>query len=74
MARELAAGAATWIGWGLVAIGLLSAGTYVVEAVQVLHEPDRSWLFWGVALLFGGLLLVRLGVRLIVWARTPGRG
>lgn len=58
------------LGFLMLAAGVLLGGTYVVGAVAVLGESDRSWLFWGVALLFIGIILARLGVRLIAAGRN----
>lgn len=53
--------------------GLWLAGAYVERAVRVLGSADRSWLFWGLALLFAGLLLVGAGVALILLGRHVTR-
>lgn len=53
----------------MLVAGVLLAGAYVVGAVAVLGESDRSWLFWGAALLFIGIILARLGTRLIAAGR-----
>ena len=71
--RTVAGRALAVIGGVLVAVGVFGAGAYVVGVVQVLDEPDRSWLFWGLALLLGGMLLVRLGIRLVVLGRSVAR-
>jgi len=53
--------------------GLWLAGAYVERAVRVLGSPDRSWLFWGLALLFAGLLLIGSGVTLFLLGRHVTR-
>jgi hypothetical protein len=62
--------AAVLLGVVAAAAGVFFVGAYVVEAIRVLDEPDRSWFFWGVPFLFGGILLVKFGVRSIVWGRA----
>jgi hypothetical protein len=59
------------IGFGVAAVaaGLSMAGAYVYEALRVLDEADRSWLFWGLAMLFIGIILARLGVGLVLLGR-----
>lgn len=57
------------LGFLMLVAGVLLAGAYVVGAVAVLGESDRSWLFWGAALLFIGIILARLGTRLIAAGR-----
>lgn len=54
----------------LVALGLTWIGMYAWGVIDVLDQPDRSWLFWGLALLFGGILLTRGGQKLITWGRA----
>ncbi len=62
-----------------IAFGLYLAGMYVWGVVDVLDQPDRSWLFWGLALLFLGIGLTFLGAVLVVLGRgllcsSHGRG
>jgi hypothetical protein len=73
----------TWrrtAGIGVTAAGVVafSAGLWMTliwlyNVLRVLGEADRSWLFWGLAILFGGIILVRLGVRLVVFGRQMTR-
>ncbi len=63
----------TGLGVLLLASGLWLVGGYVARAVAVLHEPDRSWLFWGLAILFLGLMLAGAGAGLIAWGRSLAR-
>lgn len=56
------------VGWALVLLGVLSVGAYVRGVVDVLGEADRSWIFWGLVFLFGGLLLIQAGIGLVLWA------
>jgi len=48
-------------------------GGYVARAARVLGESDRSWLFWGLAILFAGLLFVGIGVALVFLGRRISR-
>ena len=52
-------------GWTLVFAGLLvclfgvwAVGAYVRELITIWNEPDRSWIFWGLAVLFIGLFSI----------------
>lgn len=58
--------AMTAVGVSMAALGISWVAAYVYRAVGVLHEPDRSWLFWGLSLVFAGLILLRVGVRLAI--------
>ena len=53
-----------------VAVGIVLMGAYVVGVIQVLDEPDRSWLFWGLAILFLGIALAGIGGRLAILGRN----
>jgi hypothetical protein len=48
-------------------------GAYVERAVRVLGSSDRSWLFWGLALLFAGVLLIGAGAALVLLGRHVTR-
>lgn len=64
------AGVALAVGGVLAtAFGLCLAGMYVWGVVDVLGQPDRSWLFWGLAILFPGIGLTFLGAVLVVLGR-----
>ena len=57
------------VGPALGLLGLVSIGLYVKGVLDVLGEPDRSWIFWGLIFLFIGVLLVKIGVALFVLGR-----
>lgn len=58
-----------WILCGLGCLatlfGLWAVGGYVWGVVAVLNEPDQSWIFWGLAILFIGLCGLGLGIGMI---------
>lgn len=55
---------------GLAAVaGLAGIGGYVMRAIDVLGRSDRSWLFWGLAILVGGVILLVLGIALVLVGR-----
>jgi len=59
---------------GLVAVvGLAGIGGYALRAVEVLGQSDRSWLFWGLAILVGGVILLVLGISLVAVGRELSR-
>lgn len=76
--RKRILGRVLLVGGGLLAVGGLGGiGGYVIRAVEVLDQPDRSWLFWGLAVLFIGVALLFAGVSLVVVGRDmvrPARG
>lgn len=56
------------LGRGMIGLGALLAvgglwaiGGYVWGVIAVLGEPDRSWIFWGLALVVVGLGALGLG-------------
>ena len=58
-------------GWTLVLAGLMvglfgvwAVGAYVWELIAIWNEPDRSWIFWGLAVLFIGLFSIAAGAAL----------
>lgn len=67
--RRVAGVALTAGGVLAIAFGLYFAGMYVWGVVDVLDQPDRSWLFWGLAILFLGIGLTFLGAVLVVLGR-----
>ncbi len=61
------------VGWSLcglgclvILIGIWAIGGYIWGVISVLGEPDRSWVFWGLAILFIGLAAFGLGIRMVV--------
>lgn len=55
---------------GLAAVaGLAGIGGYVMRAIDVLGQSDRSWLFWGLSVLVGGVMLLLVGISLVVVGR-----
>lgn len=64
------------LGWSLFVIGGVLAlagawgiGAYVWGVIDVLDQPDQSWIFWGLALLFGGIMVLGAGLASIVIGR-----
>ena len=47
--------------WGILA--------YIWGVIDILGEPDKSWIFWGLAILFIGILALGAGIGLIVTGR-----
>lgn len=60
-------------GFSTAALGLFWVGAYALRAIEVLDQPDRSFLFWGLAVLFCGIFLTLLGGALVLWGRTMMR-
>lgn len=61
------------IGIPLAMAGVFLVGVYVVGVVDIIinQPPDRSWLFWGLALAFIGVFCLTTGVvLLVVWWRA----
>jgi hypothetical protein len=69
-----AAGMAAML-FGLVAMtaGLGYTGMYIHGVIEVLREPDKSWIFWGLAILFIGLVLTAVGAAALVWGNAYRR-
>lgn len=59
--KKIAGWTVCLIGAVLGGLGLLGIGTYVWGVIAILDEPDRSWIFWGLVFLFGGILLLITG-------------
>ncbi len=59
----------------LTAFGVFLIGAYVVGAVEVIAEDaaDKSWLYWGLALAFFGVVVLVMGIGLAWWSWTLGR-
>ena len=57
------------VGAGLVLFGVWAVGAYVWGVIEVLNEPDRSWIFWGLAILFIGIGAIGTGVGMVVSGR-----
>ncbi|MBX7541260.1 hypothetical protein [Qipengyuania sphaerica] len=57
------------LGFGLsfAALGAIITGAYVHGVIDVIGEPDQSWIFWGIALLAIGLPMLGGGIALAVW-------
>ena len=54
-------------------MGLWVIVAYIVGVVQVLGEPDRSWIFWGLGLVAIGAPAIPVGLRLLVWGLSVVR-
>ena len=50
-------------------------GAYVFGAIEVVVEdaPDKSWLYWGLALAFFGGVFLAMGVGLAWWSWRLGK-
>ena len=60
---------------GLIALGgLWAIGAYAWGVLAVLGEPDQSWIFWGLALVFVGLGAIGLGLVIALAGRALVRG
>lgn len=59
----------------LVFAGLFGIGIYAAGVIEIVVEqpPDRSWLFWGLIFLLGGLTCLGGGIGLIYAWRAMGR-
>lgn len=60
---------ATITGAVLAALGVWLVGAYLLGVLDVLGEADRSWIFWGLALVAIGIPAITAGKRLILWGR-----
>lgn len=66
-----AAGMAVMLaGLVVMGIGLSYVGLYIHGVFEVLHQPDRSWIFWGLTILLIGLALTVGGAAAMVWGRS----
>lgn len=55
---------------GLVCLfGIWAIGAYAWGVIEVLDAPDKSWIFWGLAILFIGLICLPLGAGMVVYGR-----
>lgn len=61
---------ATIIAGGLCTVfGLWAIGAYIWGVIEILDEPDQSWIFWGLAILFLGIFSAMGGAALMVFGR-----
>ena len=65
--RKLLWWALTLVGALLCLFGLWAIGAYVWGVLAILDEPDKSWIFWGLAILFIGIIAAALGAVLLVF-------
>lgn len=69
-----ARGVAATLGGAVMAIsGVYLIGIYIYGVVQVMHEPDKSLIFWGLAILFMGIMCTAAGCTLFVHGRNALR-
>ncbi len=68
------------LGWALIIFaaavsifGIWAIVAYVWGVIDVLDEPDQSWIFWGLAFLFIGVFAVGTGIGLFVLGREKLR-
>ncbi len=66
----------TILSWAILCVGVLltlcglwAIGAYVWGVLDVLDEADQSWIFWGLAILFIGIMALGTGVGLVVLGR-----
>lgn len=59
----------------LSAFGIFLIGAYVAGAIEVVVEDasDKSWLYWGLALAFFGIVVLAMGIGLAWWSWRLGR-
>ena len=53
----------------MIGVGLWLVGAYSWGVINVIGEADRSWIFWGLALVAIGIPALGAGARLVVWGR-----
>jgi hypothetical protein len=71
--RNAAGIAAMLVGLVAMTAGLGYVGLYIQGAIEVLHEPDKSWIFWGLTILFIGVVLAAAGAGALVWGSAYRR-
>ena len=54
-------------------MGLWLVGAYSWGVINVIGEADRSWIFWGLALVAIGIPALGARARLVVWGRSLRR-
>lgn len=64
--KKVVGWAACVIGVVLGVLGLLGIGTYVWGVIGILDASDRSWIYWGLAFLFGGIILTISGAGAVI--------
>jgi hypothetical protein len=59
----------------LSGLGLFLIGAYVAGVVEVVVEDasDKSWLYWGLALAFFGIVVLAMGMGLAWWSWKLGK-
>ena len=63
------------VGGLLAAIfGLWAIGAYLWGVIEALDGPDRSWIFWGLAVLVIGILALGVGIVAILGGRRMRQG
>lgn len=65
--RRIVSGLAIVSGLVVGAVGAWAVGLYLWGVVDVLDQPDRSWIFWGAIFLLAGVPMVTAGGSLIAW-------
>ena len=61
------------VGTLMIGVGLWLVGAYSWGVINVIGEADRSWIFWGLALVAIGIPVLGAGARLVVWGRSLRR-
>ena len=59
----------------LSALGIFLLVAYIAGAIEVLVEDaaDKSWLYWGLALAFFGVIVLATGIGLAWWSWQLGK-
>ena len=62
------------IGAALALFGVWAILAYIWGVIGVLGEADKSWIFWGLAILFTGIFAIAGGVPMMYFGRRLIRG
>ena len=68
--RQVSGWALSAVGGVLALVGVWGIGAYAWGVIDVLDEPDQSWIFWGLAILGIGIGTLGAGIGAIVLGRA----